>query len=139
LRTQRDLTTLQVSWLTLTAPASGTVLQKFHEPGEWARPGVNLLTLGSLKEVWAFVYVEQPMLARVALGQEVAGILPEMPGRTFTGRIALIRDQAEFTPKNVQTRDERTRLVYGIKIVFPNPDKVLKPGMSIEVKLPEKN
>jgi HlyD family secretion protein len=138
LKTQRDLTAQQVSWLTITAPCAGVILNKYHEPGEWARPGVNLLTLGDLSEVWAYVYVEQPMLARLSLGRQVAGILPEMPGRRFPGKIVLIRDQAEFTPKNVQTRDERTRLVYGVKLVFPNPDKVLKPGMTVEVELPER-
>lgn len=138
LRTQRDLTAQQVSWLTVTAPAAGVVLNRYHEPGEWARPGVALLTLGDLSEVWAFFFVEQPMLARLALGQQVAGRLPELRDRSFPGRIVLIRDQAEFTPKNVQTRDERTRLVYGIKVAFPNPDRVLKPGMTLEIHLPEK-
>jgi HlyD family secretion protein len=61
-----------------------------------------------------------------------------MPEKKFPGTIALIRDEAEFTPKNVQTRSERTRLVYGVKLVFPNPEGILKPGMTIEVKLPEK-
>jgi len=67
----------------------------------------------------------------------VEGLLPEMPGKRFPGRIALLRDEAEFTPKNVQTRSERTRLVYGVKLVFPNPDGILKPGMTIEVKWPD--
>ncbi len=138
LRTQRDLTAQQVSWLTVTAPAPGVVLNRYHEPGEWARPGAALLTLGDLSEVWALFFVEQPMLARLSLGQEIEGRLPELPGRTFPGRIVLIRDQAEFTPKNVQTREERTRLVYGVKLSFPNPDRVLKPGMTLEVHLPEK-
>lgn len=137
LRTQKELTALQVGWLTVTAPADGTVLQKYREAGEWVRPGVNLLTLGNLRELWAFVYVEQPMLARLSAGQAVEGVVPELPGRTFAGRISLIRDQAEFTPKNVQTRDERTRLVYGVKVAFENPDRLLKPGMSIELELPE--
>lgn len=138
LKTQRDLTAVQAGWLTVTAPHAGTVLNKYHEPGEWIRPGVNLLTLGDLSVVWAYIYVEQPMLARLSLNQELEGILPEMPGRTFKGRISFIRGEAEFTPKNVQTRNERTRLVYGVKIEFPNPDRVLKPGMTIEVKLPER-
>ncbi len=64
-------------------------------------------------------------------------MLPEMPGRFFPGRIAMIRKEAEFTPKNVQTRNERARLVYGVKILFPNPEETLKPGMTIEVKLTE--
>ena len=61
--------------------------------------------------------------------------LPEMPGKSFTGRIAHIRDQAEFTPKNVQTRDERARRVFGVKVALDNASGVLKPGMPIEVDL----
>jgi len=136
-KTQRELAALQVNWLTIAAPTSGVVLNKYHEAGEWVRPGVNLLTLGDPSRVWAFVYVEQPMLARLSLNQDIEGSLPEMPGRSFQGRISFIRSEAEFTPKNVQTRDERTRLVYGVKIEFPNPDRILKPGMTIEVKLPK--
>ena len=67
----------------------------------------------------------------------VTGILPEVRGRVLKGTVARIREEAEFTPKNVQTREERTRLVYGVKIAFPNPDGLLKPGMTIEVRLPK--
>jgi len=138
IKTQRDQSALFVSWLTIAAPRAGTVLNVYHEPGEWVRPGINLLTLGDLSRVWVIIYVPQPMLARLSVGQEVAGLLPEMTGRTFPGRITLIRNEAEFTPKNVQTRDERTRLVYGVKIEFSNADGILKPGMTLEVQLPEK-
>jgi HlyD family secretion protein len=137
LRFQRDQARLRQSWCEIKAPAAGVVLNKYREPGETVRPGVSLLTLGDLSEVWAFIYVEQPKLAALALGQEVKGMLPEMLGRFFPGRITMIRKAAEFTPKNVQTRNERTRLVYGVKILFSNPEEVLKPGMTIEVKLPE--
>ena len=64
--------------------------------------------------------------------------LAEDPGKTFEGRITHINDQAEFTPKNVQTEKERTNLVYAIKVTFPNPDGVLKPGMTLEVQIPKK-
>jgi len=135
LKTQRDQAALMVDWLTISAPRDGIVLHTYREAGEWARPGMNLLTLGDLSEVWAFVYVAQPMLARLQPGMTVKGFLPELEGRIFDGRIAMIRSEAEFTPRNVQTRDERTRLVYGVKIVFQNPDRILKPGMTIEVDL----
>jgi HlyD family secretion protein len=135
LRFKRDQGALFVSWCTVKAPAAAVVLHRYREAGEMVAPGMTLLMLGDLSKVWAFIYVEQPLLARLALHQTVEGFLPEMPGRTFSGRIELIRDEAEFTPKNVQTRDERTRLVYGVKVVFPNPDKILKPGMTIEVQL----
>jgi HlyD family secretion protein len=59
-----------------------------------------------------------------------------MPGRVFPGKVAHLREEAEFTPKNVQTQEERSRLVYGVKIHFDNPDGILKPGMTIECVLP---
>lgn len=137
LRFNRDRAALRKSWCAITAPLAATVLHTYREPGEMVAPGMQLLTLGDMSEVWAYIYVEQPQLAQLSLGQEVTGLLPELPDQRFSGKIAVIRDQAEFTPKNVQTRSERSRLVYGIKLVFPNPDKILKPGMTIEVQLPE--
>lgn len=134
-KAQRDQAALLWSWCAIAAPRNGIVLATYHEAGEWVRPGVNLLTLGDLSDMWAYVYVAQPEVARLAPGQEVRGFLPELPGKIFSGRIASIRSEAEFTPKNVQTRDERTRLVYGVKVKFENPEEILKPGMSIEVKL----
>ncbi|MEW6517163.1 MAG: efflux RND transporter periplasmic adaptor subunit [candidate division FCPU426 bacterium] len=139
LQFKRDQAALMVDWCTVKAPQAGTILHTYREPGELVAPGMQLLTLGDLSEVWAYIYVEQPMLSDLSLGQAVKGILPEMPGKSWTGKIALIRDQAEFTPKNVQTRSERSRLVYGVKIVFENADRVLKPGMTIEVRLPDAN
>ncbi|MFA6003865.1 MAG: efflux RND transporter periplasmic adaptor subunit [Elusimicrobiota bacterium] len=135
-RYKRDDAALHLAWCGIDSPIDGTVLAVFREAGELVGPGTKLLTLADLREVWAMVYVPQPLLARLALDQEVSGVLPESPGRRLTGRIAHINDQAEFTPKNVQTRQERTRLVFGVKIIFPNPDRMLKPGMTIEVKLP---
>jgi HlyD family secretion protein len=135
---KRDQSRLLVDWCTVAAPLNATVLHSYREAGEMVAPGTPLFVLGDLSEIWAFVYVEQPLLARLSLNQAVEGFLPEMPGRTFAGKITLIRDEAEFTPKNVQTRDERSRLVFGVKIVFPNPDKILKPGMTVEVRLPGK-
>lgn len=134
---QRDRTAMLVEWCSIKSPIDGVVLHTYREPGEMVAPGMQLLTLGNLSEVWAIIYVEQPMLAHLKVGQKVKGILPEMPDVSLGGEITVIKDEAEFTPKNVQTRKERSRLVYGIKIVFQNPDRVLKPGMTIEVDLPE--
>jgi HlyD family secretion protein len=137
LKAQRDRAALMVDWCRIEAPLDATVLQTYREPGELVAPGTTLLTLGDLSTVWAYIYVEEPMLVKLKLDQQVQGFLPELPGQTFTGRITVIRDKAEFTPKNVQTREERARLVFGIKVEFDNPKRLLKPGMSIEVKLPD--
>jgi len=138
IRFHHERADLLESWCTIQAPQAAKVLYLYHEPGEMVTPGTRLVTLADLSEVWAYIYVEQPRLATLSTGQTVEGVLPEMPGRIFKGQIALIRDQAEFTPKNVQTRNERTRLVYGIKVVFQNQANILKPGMTIEVRLPER-
>lgn len=135
-RYQREDAAAKKSWCDVTAPCDGTVLTTYCEEGEWARPGMKLLTLADMSEVWAFFYVEQPMLARLKPAMEVIGRLPEMPEKAFRGKLAYIRPEAEFTPRNVQTRDERTRLVFGVKCVFPNPEGILKPGMTIECTLP---
>jgi HlyD family secretion protein len=137
LRYRRDDAVLKASWCTLKSPLDGVVLDRYHEPGELVNPSMKLLTLADMSEVWAYVYVPQPVASKLSIGQAVEAIVPEIKGRSFSGKIVHIRDQAEFTPKNVQTREERTRLVYGAKIAFPNSDRTLKPGMTVEVKLPE--
>ncbi|MBI5209646.1 MAG: efflux RND transporter periplasmic adaptor subunit [Elusimicrobia bacterium] len=127
---------VRLSWCSIAAPSGGRILYVYHEAGEWVMPGSKLLTLADLKEVHAYVYVPQPMLAKLSVGMQVQGYLPELGMRPLPGRIVRINDEAEFTPRNVQTREERTRLVYGIKTVFPNPDGVLKPGMTVEINFP---
>ena len=135
IRFLREDSALKTRWLTIRAPLAGTVLNTYFEAGEMVGPGARVATLADLSEVWAWVYVPQPVLASLKLGGPVTGTLPELKGKSFTGRLAEIREKAEFTPKNVQTREERTRLVYGVKVVFPNPDRILKPGMTIEARL----
>lgn len=134
---QYDDAVVKQGWCTITAPADGKVLGVYQEAGERVTPGTKLLTIADLSEVYVYFYVPQPMLAKIQLGLPIQGMIPEMRKQTFNGKVAHIRDEAEFTPKNVQTRDERTRLVYGVKVVFPNADGVLKPGMTIEAKLPQ--
>jgi HlyD family secretion protein len=133
---QHDDAALKLSWCEITAPLDGTVLATYRQRGEWVRPGVNLMTLADLKSLYAVVYVPEPMLARLSPGMTVKGTLAEEPGKDFPGKVAHIREEAEFTPTNVQTRQERERLVYGVKIHFDNPEGILKPGMTVECQLP---
>lgn len=129
-----DLAKWNIEWCTVKAPIDGTILTKFHEGGDHAFVGTKLMAMGDLNDVWAYVYVDQPMLVGLSIGQEVTGVLPELHSKRIPGRIIHIKDEAEFTPKNVQTRKERTRLVFGIKIRFDNSEQLLKPGMPIEVR-----
>ena len=102
-------------------------------------PGTKILTLANIREIWAYIYVPQPLIARLSPGMKVKGYLPELNNREFDGVIMKINDEAEFTPKNVQTQAERERLVFGVKVSFrdSNAEEVLKPGMTIEVVLPK--
>ncbi|MFI5363763.1 MAG: efflux RND transporter periplasmic adaptor subunit [Elusimicrobiota bacterium] len=135
-RNRRDATALNVSWCRIESPIHGTVLARLHEPGEWAAPGVNLLTLADLDSVYAYIYVPQTVLYTLKPGQPLQAFLPESGDKPRGARVAFVRPEAEFTPKNVQTREERTRLVFGVKVALDNADQVLKPGMPIEIKLP---
>lgn len=133
-RNKRD-NDLKLGWCHVTAPINGIVITKFREPGEVVSPGTPLISVANPYEIWAYFYVPYPMLHKLRIGQSVVGILPEADNRQFSGRIIKISEQAEFTPKNVQTRQERTRLVYGVKVLFENPDLALKAGMVIESAL----
>jgi HlyD family secretion protein len=129
---------VRLGWGTIKSPLNGTVITRYHEPGEMVNPGTKLLTVADLKHPWAYVYVPQPLLSKISIGMEVKGFVPEDSMKMIPGRIERVNDEAEFTPKNVQTRKERTRLVFGVKIAFENDDEYLKPGMTVEVRLPEK-
>jgi HlyD family secretion protein len=129
----------RLSWCFVTSPIQGTVLNRYHEPGEWVNPGTKLLTLANIRDIWAYIYVPQPDVSRLSTGMKVTGFLPELNNRAFQGTIIKINDEAEFTPKNVQTRSERERLVFGVKVSFlgSNEQEILKPGMTIEIRLPK--
>ncbi len=137
LKSQKDLADLHVQWCSVASPLTATILTKYHEPGDWVSPGTKFFTLADLRQVWCYFYVPQPVLVKLSYGQKVKAHLPELKGKTFEGVITHINDEAEFTPKNVQTEQERTNLVYAIKITFDNPQNLLKPGMTLEADLPK--
>jgi HlyD family secretion protein len=113
---------------TVTAPIGGVVTTRIREEGEVVGAGDPLITISRLDEVWLSVYVPEPHLARIQLGQP-ARVRLDGADRLYDGRVTFISPEAEFTPKNVQTPDERAKLVYRVKITLPNPDGVFKPGM----------
>lgn len=125
----------KLAWCEIKSPISGIVLTKYLEPGEWANPGTKVLSVADLDDIYAWAYVAQETMAHLKVGQKVTGQIPELGDQAFEGTIRKINEEAEFTPKNVQTRSERTRLVYGIKVSLPNRERQLKPGMTIELEL----
>lgn len=139
MKNKKEDADVRLNWCSIKSPIEGTVLSRYHEPGEWVTPGTRLLTLANIRDIWAYIYVPQPEVAKLKPGQKLTGILPELGNREFTGTILKINSEAEFTPKNVQTRSERERLVYGVKVSFhgSNEEEILKPGMTIEIMLPK--
>ncbi|MBI5480366.1 MAG: HlyD family efflux transporter periplasmic adaptor subunit [Deltaproteobacteria bacterium] len=119
----------------LTAPRDGVVLTRSYEPGEVVLPGANLLVIVDLREVKATFYLPNAELAAAAPGKKVTVRADAYPGAAFAGTIKHVAAKAEFTPKNVQTREDRDRLVYGVEVTIPNPAGKLRPGMPVEVEI----
>jgi multidrug efflux pump subunit AcrA (membrane-fusion protein) len=132
-RTQLATLAAQLGKYTLAAPLDGVVVQKIAHQGEVAIPGTSLLTVADLDEVTLTVFVSEADYGRLRQGQAVAVQVDSFPGETFTGVITRISDEAEFTPKNVQTQEERVSLVYAVKITIPNESHRLKPGVPADV------
>jgi len=123
------LAKVRLGYGTITAPLSGLVLSENVEAGDYVAPGTPVVTVGDLANVWLRAYIEETDLGRVKVGQPVEVTTDTYPGKKYAGRVSFIASQAEFTPRNVQTRKERVRLVYRIKVDIPNPERELKPGM----------
>ncbi len=113
----------------VTAPISGFITKKFVEAGESVVPMSSLMMLTDLSYVDLVIYVPETELGRVQLGQEADLTVDSFKNKEFKGKVIYISPQAEFTPKNIQTKDERTKLVYAVKIHVPNPNFDLKDGM----------
>ena len=119
----------------LFAPVSGVIMRKNMEPGETVAPGAPVYTIGDLENPWIRVYVKEDKLGLVKLGQKAGITTDSYPGKKYEGVITYISSEAEFTPKNVQTQEERVKLVFGIKVSAKNGNGELKPGMPADVKI----
>jgi len=119
---------------TLESPVAGYVTAKLADAGEIVAKGTPIAVVTDLDHAWANVYVEEPLVPRLKLGQKIA--LLTDAGQRLEGTVTFISPKAEFTPRNVQTAEERTKLVYRIKVVADNRDGVLKPGMPVEAEIP---
>jgi multidrug resistance efflux pump len=125
----------QIDKMILAAPIAGVVTSRSAHSGEAAVAGATLLTVANLDEVKLTIYVPEDELSRVYLGQEVEVRVDSFPGRAFPGTVSYISQQAEFTPKNVQTEEERVNMVFAVKVRLPNPQHLLKPGMPADAIL----
>lgn len=113
----------------LVSPIDGVVQRKNLEAGETANPGVPILTLVDPKDLWLRAYVPETEVGRLKIGDTAVLRVDAFPHRVFNGRLIEIGSEAEFTPRNVQTKKERVNLVFRIKIQIDNPDGLLKPGL----------
>lgn len=119
----------QLSYTTITSPIKGSILSKAAEQGELLVYGSPLVTMANLDEVKLMLYVGEKVVGKLHFGGQVKVTVDSLPGKVFTGHISYISDKEEFTPKPIQTQEERTTYVYRIKVIIPNPDHELKPGM----------
>jgi HlyD family secretion protein len=123
----------QLARLVLVAPAAGTILTRAIEPGEVVMPGAALLTLGDLERLTVTVYVPEDRLGEVVLGEAVNVTVDSFPGEIFRGTVHRIADEAEFTPRNVQTVEGRKTTVFAVDLALDPSGGKLKPGMPADV------
>jgi membrane fusion protein YbhG len=126
---QLDALDVQLAKYSLTAPWDGILLTRSAEPGETVLPGGTVLEIGRLDRLELTVYLAEDRFGLVTAGQTADVRVDAYPDRVFTGTVLRVADEAEFTPTNIQTKDDRVRLVYAVTISLDNADLALKPGM----------
>jgi HlyD family secretion protein len=120
---------------TITAPVDGVVLTRNVETGEVVAAGAAIYTLINPQDIWLRVFIPEDQMGRVRLGQPARVTVDSFAGRAFAGRVDEISSRAEFTPGNVQTKEDRVKLVFGVKIRLENRDGSLKPGMPADAEI----
>jgi HlyD family secretion protein len=122
--------------MTISAPFDGIVTVRHREPGETVGAGAPVVTLMNPGDRWVRIYVPENRVGRVSLGEAAIITADSFPGKSYRGKVTYIASQAEFTPKNVQTSEERVKLVYSIKVEITGDSAMeLKPGMPADVQL----
>ncbi len=126
----------QLADATLKAPAAGIVRERILQPGDMASPQSPALTLALMNPLWVRAYVPEPDLGRVVPGARAQVTTDSFPGKVYQGWVGFISPTAEFTPKNVQTQELRTRLVYQVRVLVCSPEQELRLGMPATVTIP---
>ncbi len=119
----------------MRSPIDGVVLVKSAEIGEVVAAGTTVVSIGDIDHPWMRGYINERDLGRIKLGMPAKVTSDSYPGKTYAGHITFISPQAEFTPKQIQTQEERVKLVYRIKIDVENPNRELKSNMPVEAEL----
>ena len=134
-RAQVGITDVQLSDLTLHAPMDGVVLVKAAELGEVLAAGSTVITLGDIDRPWVRAYVNERDIGRLRLGEPATVRTDSYRDKTFSGRVSFIASEAEFTPRQIQTPEERVKLVYRIKVDTENPGRLLKSNMPVDASI----
>ena len=119
----------------IQSPVTGTVLVKAVEEGELVSVGSTVMTVADLRSLELKVYIPEKQIGKINLGQVATITVDSFPGQNFAGKVKYISNKAEFTPKNIQTKEERVNQVFEVKIKIPNPDMKLKPGMPADAEI----
>ena len=134
-RAQVAITDTQINDMVVVSPIDGVVLVKSAEIGEVLAAGTTVVSIGDIDHPWLRGYINEPDLGRIKLGDAAQITTDSYTGKTYPGRISFIASEAEFTPKQIQTREERVKLVYRIKIEAANPRHELKSNMPVEADI----
>jgi HlyD family secretion protein len=134
-RAQLALIESQLRDAVAVAPVSGVVLSKAAEPGEILAAGTTVVTIADLEHPWLRGYINERDLGRVKIGAKARVTTDSFPGKVYEGRVAFIASEAEFTPKQIQTPEERVKLVYRVKIDVANPNQELKLNMPADAEI----
>lgn len=126
---------VQSNKMTLKSPANGIVTRRVAHTGEIAAPNASLLTIANLETVKLTIYVPETQIGSIKIGNTVPIQVDSFPGKVFQGKVIFIASQAEFTPRNVQTKTERVNTVFAVKVQIPNSQMELKPGMPADAAL----
>lgn len=119
----------------VVSPINGFVVKQFVEVGETVTPMSSLVKISNLSSVNLIIYVSEVELGKIKLGQKADITIDTYPDKKYEGKVTYISPEAEFTPKNIQTQDERTKLVFAVKIEISNKNFELKPGMPADAKI----
>lgn len=135
LRAQLEAATTQLGYTEIRSPIEGVVLLKSVEGGEVVSPGTPVLTVGNIRALWMNVYIPETQTGLVKLGQPVRVHVDSFPSESFKGEVTFIASESEFTPKTIQTEEERIKLVYRVKVSLENTQQKLKPGMPADAEI----
>ena len=135
LEAQLEAARTQLGYTEIRSPLNGVVLTKNVESGEFVSPGTPVVTIADIEDLWMNIYIPETQTGLVKLGQAVRIRADSFPGETFNGTITFVSSESEFTPKTIQTPEERIKLVYRTKVSLENTQQRLKPGMPADAEI----